>query len=470
MIELLVVDDEAPIRQWLKYCIDQIPQCHCTLASNGREALALYQANPPHIVLADIEMPVMNGLEMLQKMRQLHTEPLFLLLTSHSDFDYARQAVQLGVTEYLLKTEMDETGLQQLILRTKEKLQERLDTSISVQSLSSALTHVVRTNSMDMTKPVISVVWQGDGIPKLQWRGSQHTLEMGDNQKVSLLQKEDGIVKDQVIELCIRCSQDWAGTCGISDVAVPPYQLETVVRQAQLRSGQGFYRPGQRVFADGAPQEIAAVEDGFILQHLRAMLNQDYAQALVCVEDFFEKVEQACPPQQDSLRKTLRTTTVSFLHFTMDTTAELESHVERVKAAIGRTESLPTLRQVITEQYQPMEAMANRVTQTSPAIGQAVQYLEQHYAEKISLGDMAHRGSFSPEHFSRLFRKEMGVPFVAYLNNLRMRHAVELLETSSLKIYEIAEEVGFQNFSYFSTTFKKKFGLNPYEYQLGMRK
>ena len=83
---------------------------------------------------------------------------------------------------------------------------------------------------------------------------------------------------------------------------------------------------------------------------------------------------------------------------------------------------------------------------------------------------MAGQVSFNPEYFSRRFTKETGLNFVTYLNNLRMGRAVELLERTDKKIYEIAEEVGYSSVSYFSTAFKKTFGQNPNEYQLRARR
>ena len=88
----------------------------------------------------------------------------------------------------------------------------------------------------------------------------------------------------------------------------------------------------------------------------------------------------------------------------------------------------------------------------------------------MTLGDIAERVAFSPEHFSRVFSKETGVNYVTYLNNLRMKHAVALLEATDMKVYEIAEKVGFFSLSYFSTAFKKKFGQNPYEYQVNFQR
>ena len=99
-------------------------------------------------------------------------------------------------------------------------------------------------------------------------------------------------------------------------------------------------------------------------------------------------------------------------------------------------------------------------------VRKAIEYLDRHYAERITLAELAEQAGFSAEHFSRVFRRETGVNYITYLNNLRMKHAVQLLEQTDCKVYEIAEKVGFSSLSYFSTAFKKKFGKNPYEYQV----
>ncbi|MBM6901218.1 helix-turn-helix transcriptional regulator, partial [Gemmiger formicilis] len=93
----------------------------------------------------------------------------------------------------------------------------------------------------------------------------------------------------------------------------------------------------------------------------------------------------------------------------------------------------------------------------SPAIRDAIAYLKAHYREKISLSMVAQAVNFNAEYFSRLFVRETGMNFTVYLNSLRMRQAVELLEHTDKKVYEIAEEVGYSSLSYFSTAFKKSF-------------
>ena len=115
--------------------------------------------------------------------------------------------------------------------------------------------------------------------------------------------------------------------------------------------------------------------------------------------------------------------------------------------------------------FAPLREHLSGRTAFSEPVRTALDYLEAHYAEKISLSTVAAMLSFSPEHFSRMFVRETGMNFVTCLNNLRMKRAMELLEKTDKKIYEIAEEVGYSSVSYFSTAFKKSFGETPNRYQ-----
>lgn len=251
MIKVLAVDDEAPIRQWLRFCISKMPGFSCIIARGAQEGIREYQDERPEIIITDVEMPFMDGLEMLQSIRRMGGNVYSVVLTSHENFDYARTALKIGSAEYILKTEMTEESLRELLKKAESKIERE--------------------------------------------------------------------------------------------------------------------------------------------KNLRLLL----------------------PPQIKSL----------------------------------------------DEQMGPMEQ-----------IGRAISYMEQHYKEKLSLNYMAEMVSFSSEHFSRLFRRETGETYVNYLNNIRMKQAVELLETTDKKVYEIAEETGFSSLNYFSTLFKKKFGMSPYNYQVGFQR
>lgn len=78
---------------------------------------------------------------------------------------------------------------------------------------------------------------------------------------------------------------------------------------------------------------------------------------------------------------------------------------------------------------------------------------------------MAAEVHLTPEYFSRIFKEEVGVTFVNYLTDVRLRHSVQMLESTAKRVQDVAQAVGYPNVSYFSTIFKKKYGMSPYEYR-----
>ena len=125
MHRVLVVDDEMPIRQWLEFCINRIEGYEVAgIAANGAEGFSLYRKMLPDIVITDIRMPVMDGLEMMQMIHNLNPAVYTVVLTSHEDFEYARTSIKLGASEYILKTEITEESLGQVLRTASESIGE----------------------------------------------------------------------------------------------------------------------------------------------------------------------------------------------------------------------------------------------------------------------------------------------------------------------------------------------------------
>lgn len=109
-------------------------------------------------------------------------------------------------------------------------------------------------------------------------------------------------------------------------------------------------------------------------------------------------------------------------------------------------------------------------TDVEKPIQNAVGYLHEHFAEPLTLGDVAAAVSLSPSHFSRLFKLELGVTFVEYLNGLRIQHAKQLLRMTDLPVELVAEETGFRSAGYFSTLFRRVESLTPSAYRRRVRR
>ena len=122
-MKILIVDDERMICEWLQFCIGQNPECQLTgCAHNGEQALALFQENEPDVVFTDIKMPVMGGLELLKRIKEISPETVVVLLTAFAEFDLAREAIRQGGDDYLLKTEMNNQSFKEVLERLKKRV------------------------------------------------------------------------------------------------------------------------------------------------------------------------------------------------------------------------------------------------------------------------------------------------------------------------------------------------------------
>ena len=123
MLKVLVVDDEMPIRQWLEFCIGKIDGVSLAgAASHGAEGYSLFRRTMPDVVITDIRMPVMDGLEMMQMIRGLNPAVYFIVLTSFEEFEYARKAMSLGAAEYILKTEISDEILREALKKAADAI------------------------------------------------------------------------------------------------------------------------------------------------------------------------------------------------------------------------------------------------------------------------------------------------------------------------------------------------------------
>ncbi len=108
MLSVLIVDDEAPIRDWVEYCLKREPEKIQILgvAKSGQEACSLVKNQIPEVIITDIRMPGMSGLELMKYMRERAPYTEFIILTNYAEFSYAKEAISWGAREYLLKSEM----------------------------------------------------------------------------------------------------------------------------------------------------------------------------------------------------------------------------------------------------------------------------------------------------------------------------------------------------------------------------
>lgn len=494
MLKVLVVDDEAPIRQWLAYCVDRFDGfAVCGAAAGGQQALEIYRRERPDILLTDIEMPGMNGLEMMRRMKEIR--PAYMIvLTSHEDFDYARQALKQGTAEYILKTELSEQYLLEVLrkaaavcrresgddaARQAERFLLRL--AAGEHGAEPVTEGLLRRQAVPLREGLFLAadVWSRDGADLPGARqfltrqpglynllvaplGYEHLLLAG-----NLQSEQDylALVEGWRAEAALH-----RYVVGLSDPGYALRWLPGALADAQARCRLHFYYPERRLFWQepaGAPRPRGA--QGVRTALSRELLRQNYAGALAIQEQALRQLREDRPTDLDAVKQLAADLTGTLLRLTLDSTEEMDRRIGQAEQQIRLSQEIGQLEAAVEAVFAPLRARTAAEPSYSPPVRQALDYLEAHFAEKVSLSGVAARLSFSPEHLSRMFVKETGMNFVTCLNNLRMKRAVELLEKTDKKIYEIAEEVGYSSVSYFSTAFKKSFGETPNHYQQAAR-
>lgn len=438
MLKVLVVDDEAPIRQWMAYCVDHFAGFTVSgIAASARQGIEMYRRELPDIVVSDIEMPGMDGLEMLNQMSRIH--PAYMIvLTSHEDFSYARRALTQGAAEYILKTEITREAFEAVLNKGAEVIREkRASGSAGLERSAQRLFQqmAAKGERMEITgellrrhgislkdRSLLTVdIWNENGAEMPGLGRIAAELPFLENLCMVPLDHEHLLIAANISrEGSTYMAAEWFRgkirppfVAGISDMVTGLEELPGAVRQAQARFRLHFYHPDRRVFWREPTGSLVPRQTQMLrVPFSKELFARRYDKAAAVKDQALREIMEDCPTDLEAVKELCDFFSSTLLHLTME-----------------REERL----------------------------------------EQITLGQVAEHVSFNPEYFSRLFTRETGLHFVAYLNNLRMRRAVELLERTDKKIYEIAEEVGFSNVSYFSTVFKKNFGQNPNVYQRNAR-
>ena len=141
IVKILIADDEQIVRNGLKYTIDwkDYDMEILDTVSNGRKAMEVCEREVPDVVITDIRMPVMDGLELTKELLKKYPDIQIIILSAYDDFKYAQEALHSGAAEYILKAELDCDNLLALLLKLKEKIQEKQSEHQRLRTLDSYL-------------------------------------------------------------------------------------------------------------------------------------------------------------------------------------------------------------------------------------------------------------------------------------------------------------------------------------------
>lgn len=395
--KILIADDEPKIRRGLHAQIDRLnleAEVICE-AEDGEVALEAAERLRPDILLVDINMPFMNGLDFIAAIRRTRADAKIIVITGYEEFDYARRALEMNVHAYLLKPiEVDE--LRNVLLEAIDQLETERERS-----------------------------------RHFEWAISQ----IGNRRE--FLREE--FLRDAIAG---RIEED-----EIRDFRVYfdfPQPVRMMLMLVSVRSSSADEKPWKNILRQYALQDaLNAVED-----RLRySCLFCDDRGNVVMVYDAAEEMDEAL---------------AGIAERSLGTELGVQVHTAVLP--------LPTLTQISAVYDAAVEQLLGTV-KLSPVVEAAKRYISRHYANvDMGLNDVADALSIHPSYLSRLMKQELGMPFAKYLTNVRINKAVQLMRDPEMRIWQVAEMVGYSGGNYFSTAFKKVLGVSPADYRLEDRK
>ena len=481
-MRIMVVDDEAPIKDYIAECIRRLGGGHELAASvsRGAQALAYLRRDAVDLVLTDITMPRMDGLELLRAVKEEWPGIDVVMLTCHDEFAYARSAMQYGAADYILKNEITPESLRALLTR----LDERRAREAAQDTRLHAARYLCRALADEATQRLPADELRQYGIPEsgncfaLLFRYNKNVLDalarsamnwlswqltfLCHERNIALLACPRAALEER--EQRARITALYNGLQALSDTRIglselhhSPESAVLALREAQRDMDSAFYR-APHASGQLAPPPYGDEEplsELFIARNnaVAAMAARDPAALRREVARIFEIARE----QRVSVPR-LRL----LLEFLVQMAPDKAMQPRAAEAAQGIEDAahLEELEAVLDGFIGCLEADA---PQYSPNITQAVAYLREHFSENITLQDMAQAVFLNNEYFSRRFKKEVGVGFSEYLLGLRLEEARRLLRQTELRVGEVAEQVGIGNVSYFSMVYKKQFGMTPNE-------
>ncbi len=511
MYKLLIVDDERIIREGMKKLIpwENLGISSVFVAASGMEALKIIEKERPQLLITDINMPEMSGIQMLEEVYRIEPEIRAVILTGYDYFEYARDALRLHVQDFLLKP-VNETVLYESIRKQVDFLNER-----------RAITHgPLRASSIQKQFELERITWQliqGEELEAAARRLEEICHIRSDAEFVAAILLPEFSFEERALrlqDLCVFCmseidSEGFGFTImdKRNDAILILYLTENCPLAAEKmfrellglikselsempRAAIGTQVSGAANIAESYQEARQLLDpdnphDGLRLPKDLANRNRRFSElftelkGLMCsgisnpektagrYETFFQLADEYQKTDQDVSRYAFRM--ISDLYYTCLTSGIPVSENFLGQAAVAFASASRNECRELGMQYIRF-MLASRETENNKMVMQAREYIDQHLADSLSVSDIAFRFFVSPNYFSRLFKKTMGEGCNDYIVRKRMEKAKCLLISTDFSAGRIANMVGYSDTNYFSMAFKKHCGMSPTSYRAGKGK
>lgn len=531
MYRIILIDDEPLILAGIAslICWEEHDCCIVGKATNGHTAIDLILDTRPDIVITDIRMPVMNGLELIQACKEKNCEFAFIFLTNLEDFQLAKEAVHLGATDYLVKLDLKPQTLIQALERAKEhcsRMESHHNKELYAlllkdsrkqleQNYFSQLLLTPPSDSEFAFNPEIDASYRNAYLLLLQMKPEQILFgqtEPYDFQFISsqLLDVVSGIgtryfsshamlmpQKDTMLlvvspkaesdnekalsEFCTKVNVAlgtyFALTAlfGISQKSRETSRLPQALSEARSALGRCYYDSalGISFYQDQKSRLRQPAQREFNINFLKksmsaAVLENESQDLKEIFRELSELFAQYKPDKPQAVSACINI--YSYLHDLLQNESTQENafpysiDIAKQLSSLGSLDDILLWLDSFCEKICAMLA-ERKEKRSDKFVYMAKRYIHEHYREKLTLSEIAEHLTISPGYLSSTFSRYMNKTVSDYIAEVKIDHAKELIDSGQYLIYEIADQLGFENAYYFSKVFKKVTGMAPKNYE-----
>lgn len=494
MIRLLIVDDEKQIRMGLEKTIpwEKLGISEVYTAQNAMDGLKLFYKYNPDIVLADIKMPGMTGLEMCQRIRQQNKDTVLFLLSGYMNTQFTRLAITIGISEYFMKP-IDVDEVMNKVSMAVKKIEAKLETNAAFAQ-SGSVPLLCKKDSLTTLDQIDAVGLDSSAAFLVCILVQIYTENMNSQGEIQRVMEK---VKDFLASRGIQAVYYKQFCCEDSDVwliyasyrASENYEVIINELYEMTELCNESINESETLVAISAPNSISdtfiAYEQAF--EALQYGFFYGSGNVLEYTEVQHVGAEQ---PDLDHLEQEITQLNFKDSNKVADLIVSAENilrygtpaQISRIKAIIVclmmkigcNSKQLSTLFDKKTRYLESFFDLLHTVQDNmqrqenssfSGLVRRTKAYIDAHYTEDISIEELGNRNGKSANYISHIFKKETGIPIVSYINKLRIEEACNLLRNTDLTVYEIARVVGFKNHNYFAKIFKQFSDVTPLEYR-----
>ena len=547
MRKALLADDDFLVRSYLKMLTSWEKAGFEITADvrDGEEALEVLDREKIDLVVTDIAMPLMDGIELIREIRRKYPDIYVIVLSCHDEFEYVKKAMKEGADEYVLKNTLNEESLYTVLeaaeehirqskeeagvkeqkqqtqehadmkkdpeednnadadgktgeksdqtgnmnekflffnqilagtLSGEEREEKRIRAGIRGKYKNSAVIVIKREETEYTEDPLeearkeqYSLEFYRRMQEKLQSRpGESETekemiylgngtyccfLDLSDEYKSSVMYQHLTGTASACYKICAE--EEEAYKIGVSNICIGADALRQAYQQARMMIKNSFYEKdgiayyeADRAMGKGLPKEAETLLEEAELLKKKSEKDKFLLMAGTVIQAF---KKERCDSQL--VRQWFR----KLEHKLQVDGTRADQHFGYIGEVKKELEHLAEQAFECGEPDIPEDL--------SQAVKIAADYAARHYREAVGLGDVAEAAGVNSTYLSYLFSQEMGIGFANYLLNLRMEHAKKLLRETNLKMWQVAEESGFNDYHYFSKVFKKAEGMSPAQYR-----